>query len=170
MRSTEEAEFRAYAAARMRDVRRTAFLLCGDWHHADDVTQTVFTKLYVNWEKVHKHDRLDAYVRTMVVRATFDRRRRLSWRRELSFAEPPDVTPATTDTTEDRLLLFDALAKMPPRQRAVVVLRFWEDVDVSQTAELLGCSEGTVKSQSARGLARLRELLAPEHLMEGQSR
>jgi RNA polymerase sigma-70 factor (sigma-E family) len=170
VRATDEAEFRAYAAARMRDLRRTAFLLCEDWHHADDVVQTVFTKLYVNWEKVHKHDRLDGYVRTMLVRATFDRRRRLWWRRELSFAEPPEVSAVGESSPEDRLVLFAALAKMPPRQRAVVVLRFWEDLDVSQTADLLGCSEGTVKSQSARGLAKLRDLLAPEHLMEGQPR
>jgi len=181
VRATDEAEFKAYAAARMRDLRRTAFLLCGDWHHADDVVQTVFTKLYVNWDKVQRHDRLDAYVKTMLVRATFDRRRRMSWRRELSSASPPETPTPTPSSVEDRLLLFDALAKMPPRQRAVVVLRFWQDLDVTETAHLLGCSEGTVKSQSARGLAKLRELLAPsdspsgspsdsEPLMEGQPR
>ena len=74
------------------------------------------------------------------------------------------------DSVEDRLVLFDALAKMPARQRAVIVLRFWEDLDVGQTAQLLGCTEGTVKSQSARGLAKLRELLASEPQMEGQPR
>jgi RNA polymerase sigma-70 factor (sigma-E family) len=162
VRAADEAEFKAYAAGRMRELRRTAFLLCGDWHHADDVVQTVFTKLYVNWDKVQRHDRLDGYVRTMLVRATFDRRRRLSWRRELSSAEAPETAIVAPSSVEDRLLLFDALAKMPPRQRAVVVLRFWEDLDVAETARLLGCTEGTVKSQSARGLAKLRELLAPE--------
>ena len=174
MRAADEAEFKAYAAGRMRDLRRTAFLLCGDWHHADDVVQTVFTKLYVNWDKVQRHDRLDGYVRTMLVRATFERRRRMSWRRELSSAEPPDIGATPTGSVEDRLVLFDALAKMPPRQRAVVVLRFWEDLDVTETAHLLGCTEGTVKSQSARGLAKLRDLLAPEpapaELTRGQQR
>ena len=158
----------------MLDLRRTAFLLCGDWHHADDVVQTVFTKLYINWAKVQRHDRLDGYVRTMLVRATFDRRRRLWWRRELSSAEPPETATIAASSIEDRLMLFDALAKMPPRQRAVVVLRFWQDLDVSETAQLLGCTEGTVKSQSARGLAKLRELLAPEsalsELSKGESR
>lgn len=168
MRATDEAEYKAYAGARMRELRRTAFLLCGDWHHADDVVQAVFTKLYLNWGKVQRHDRLDAYVRTMLVRATFDRRRRLSWRREVSWAEPPEVPARGDSSVDDRLLLFDALAKMPPRQRAVVVLRFWEDLDVAETAHVLGCSEGTVKSQSARGLAKLRELLAHQYLMEGQ--
>ncbi|HZV25037.1 MAG TPA: SigE family RNA polymerase sigma factor [Acidothermaceae bacterium] len=170
MRAADEAEFKAYAAGRMRDLRRTAFLLCGDWHHADDVVQTVFTKLYVNWDKVQRHDRLDGYVRTMLVRDTFDRRRRLSWRRELSSAEPPETPTVPTSSVEDRLMLFDALAKMPPRQRAVVVLRFWEDLDVTETAHLLGCTEGTVKSQSARGLAKLRELLAPEPAPAGLTR
>lgn len=173
MRAADEAEFKAYAAARMRDLRRTAFLLCGDWHHADDVVQTVFTKLYINWDKVQRHDRLDGYVHTMLVRATFDRRRRLSWRRELSSAQPPETPTATAASVEDRLVLVEALAKMPPRQRAVVVLRFWQDLDVTETAHLLGCTEGTVKSQSARGLAKLRELLATEpaaELMEGHRR
>jgi len=168
MQATDEAEFKAYAAARMRELRRTAFLLCGDWHHADDVVQTVLTKLYLNWTKVQQRDRLDAYVRTMLVRATFDRRRKLSWRREVSSAALPEAPSRASGNVEDRLLLFDALAKMPPRQRAVVVLRFWEDLDVAETAAVLDCSQGTVKSQSARGLAKLRELLAPEHLMEGQ--
>jgi RNA polymerase sigma factor (sigma-70 family) len=94
----------------------------------------------------------------------------LSWRRELSSAAPPETATTAAGSVEDRLVLFDALAKMPPRQRAVVVLRFWQDLDVTETAHLLGCSEGTVKSQSARGLAKLRELLANEHLMEGQPR
>jgi RNA polymerase sigma-70 factor (sigma-E family) len=170
MRAEDEAEFKGYAAARMRDLRRTAFLLCGDWHHADDVAQAVLTKLYTNWEKVQRRERLDAYVRTMLVRATFDRRRRMSWRRETSAADPPETVDHGSGSVEDRLLLFDALAKMPARQRAVIVLRFWEDLDVSQTAQLLGCSEGTVKSQSARGLAKLRELLPAETLMEGQPR
>lgn len=170
MRAEDEPEFKAYANARMRDLRRTAFLLCGDWHHADDVVQTVFTKLYVSWDKIQKQDRLDAYVHTMLVRATFDRRRRFGWRRELSSASPPDIPVREGSNVEDRMLLFDALAKMPPRQRAVVVLRYWEDLDVAETAQVLHCSEGTVKSQSARGLAKLRELLANEHLMEGQHR
>ena len=77
MRATDEAEFKAYAAARMRDVRRTAFLLCGDWHHADDVTQTVFTKLYVNWEKVHKHDRPTSLLEPVEPPRHRPRRRRL---------------------------------------------------------------------------------------------
>ena len=169
MNAEDEADFRSFAASRMRDLRRTAYLLCGDWHHADDVTQTVLTKLYTNWNKVQERGRVDSYVRTMLVRATFERKRRFWWRRELSSAQPPD-TPADVDThVEDRLVLLEALGKMPPRQRAVLVLRFWEDLDVAETAATLGCSEGTVKSQTARGLTNLRALLANSHLMEGRS-
>jgi RNA polymerase sigma-70 factor (sigma-E family) len=168
MRADDEAEFKAYAAARMKGLRRTAFLLCGDWHHADDVVQVVLTKLYANWDRVQKRDRVDAYVRTMLVRTTFDRNRRFWWRREISAADPPErAVAATSDQLENRIVLLEALAKMAPRQRAVLVLRFWDDLDVAETAGILGCTEGTVKSQTARGLANLRALLPEDHLVEG---
>jgi RNA polymerase sigma factor (sigma-70 family) len=123
----DEADFRNFAESNMRSLRRTAFLLCGDWHHADDVVQTVLTTLYRNWPRIQRRERVDAYVRTILVRATFDRRRRLSWRREITSAEPPE-TPSDHDLhIEDRIVLVAALAKMPPRQRAVLVLRFWDD-------------------------------------------
>lgn len=165
MNAGDEADFRNFAESNMRSLRRTAFLLCGDWHHADDVVQTVLTKLYRNWPKIQRRERIEAYVRTMLVRATFDRRRRLSWHREITSAEPPE-TPSNHDHhIEDRIVLLAALAKMPPRQRAVLVLRFWGDLDVADTAAALGCSEGTVKSQTARGLTHLRALLSePENL------
>lgn len=169
MDADDEADFRNFAASRMRGLRRTAFLLCGDWHHADDVTQTVLTKLYCNWTKIQRRERVDAYVRTMVVRATFDRKRRFSWRRELSSAHPPETPIADNAHVEERMVLLDALAKMPPRQRAVLVLRFWDDLDIADTASALGCSEGTVKSQTARGLVTLRALLSDSQLMEGHS-
>jgi RNA polymerase sigma-70 factor (sigma-E family) len=153
----------------MRDLRRTAYLLCGDWHHADDVTQTVLTKLYRNWNKIQERERIDSYVRTVLVRATFERRRRFWWWRELSSAQPPETATEVDSHVEDRLVLLEALGKMPPRQRAVLVLRFWEDLDVAETAATLGCSEGTVKSQTARGLTNLRAMLTGSHLMEGRS-
>jgi RNA polymerase sigma-70 factor (sigma-E family) len=165
----DEADFRNFATSNLRQLRRTAFLLCGDWHHADDVVQTVLTKLYTNWNKIQRRERVDAYVRTMIVRATFDRRRRFAWRRELTSAEPPETPIDDNHHVEDRMVLIDALAKMPPRQRAVLVLRFWDDLDVTDTAAALGCSEGTVKSQTARGLTNLRALLeGPDHLAGSQ--
>lgn len=169
MNAEDEADFRSFAASRMRDLRRTAYLLCGDWHHADDVTQNVLTKLYANWNKIQERERVDSYVRTILVRATFERRRRFWWRRELASAQPPEVPIDGDNHVEDRVVLLEALGKMPPRQRAVVVLRFWEDLDVADTAATLGCTEGTVKSQTARGLTTLRTLLADSHLMEGRS-
>ena len=167
MHASDEAEFRAYAAARMRPLRRTAFLLCGDWHHAEDAVQTVLTKLYTRWDRVDRRDSLDAYVRTMLVRTTLERRRRSWWRREVSTAQVPDTEPVYDVEPAERMALMAALAQMPPRQRAVVVLRFWEDLDVAQTAAALGCSTGTVKSQTSRGLATLRLLLTQP--MEGRS-
>ncbi|MDX6243275.1 MAG: hypothetical protein QOE76_998 [Frankiales bacterium] len=167
MNTEDEAEFRTYAAARMIALRRTAYLLSGDWHHAEDAVQNVLTKLYVHWERVKRNDSLDAYVRTMLVRATLERRRRTWWRREVSVEALPDTTSQPADPTDDRLDLIAALAQMPPRQRAVIVLRFWEDLDVAQTAEVLGCSEGTVKSQTSHGLATMRRLLSNPRL-EGQ--
>ena len=167
MNAGDEADFRNFAESNMRSLRRTAFLLCGDWHHADDVVQTVLTTLYRNWPRIQRRERVDAYVRTMLVRATFDRRRRLSWRREITSAEPPE-TPSDHDLhIEDRIVLLAALAKMPPRQRAVLVLRFWDDLDVADTAAALGCSEGTVKSQTARGLTHLRALLSESENLAG---
>jgi RNA polymerase sigma-70 factor (sigma-E family) len=167
MDAAAEAEFNTFASARMRDLRRTAYLLCGDWHHADDVTQTVLAKLYSNWSKIQERERIDAYVRTMLVRATFERRRKVWWRREINSPRPPEVAISDDGRVEERMVLVDALAKMPPRQRAAVVLRYWQDLDVAETARALGCSEGTVKSQSARGLATLRALLTES--MEGRS-
>jgi RNA polymerase sigma-70 factor (sigma-E family) len=169
MRAEDEAEFKAFAAARMTHLRRTAYLICGDWHRADDAVQNVLVKLYVHWERIGRTERLDAYVRTMLIRATLDHRRRFWWQREISTGAPPDIVTAQSTQVEDRIVLVDALAAMPPRQRAVVVLRYWEDLDVTETATVLGCSEGTVKSQSARGLARLRNLLADPHLMKETS-
>lgn len=166
MRADDEAEFRSFAASNMRALRRTAFLLCGDWHHADDVVQNVLTKLYSNWPKIQHRENVGAYVRKMVVRATFERRRRFSWHREVSFAQPPETPTADEPHVEDCVVLLSALAKIPPRQRAVLTLRFWDDLDVAQTASILGCTEGTVKSQTARGLSALRALLADSHLME----
>lgn len=169
MNAGDEADFRNFAESNMRNLRRTAFLLCGDWHHADDVVQNVLSKLYCKWSKIQQRERVDAYVRTMLVRATFDRQRRLSWHREITSAQPPEMPSGDNNQIEDRIVLLDALAKMPPRQRAVLVLRFWDDLDIADTAAALGCSEGTVKSQTARGLIHLRALLShPEPLAGSQ--
>src|SRR5262249_32307315 len=147
-------------AARGASMRSMAYLMCGDWHLAEDLVQIAFTKLYLAWHRVSRHDVLDGYVRQIVVRAFLDNTRR-PWRRQ----QPPDMAagihdvPVDDSGPEDRLVLLRALAKVPPRQRAVLVLRYWEDTSVEQTAAVLGCSPGTVKSSAARGLDLLRREL-----------
>ncbi|HEX3789225.1 MAG TPA: SigE family RNA polymerase sigma factor [Pseudonocardiaceae bacterium] len=156
-----EREFAEYFAARREAVRRSAFLLCGDWHRADDLAQTAFVALHRHWRKVRDRGALDAYVRRTLVRAVIDESRR-PWRRERFTDEVPEVAdtaggaPELDDTVVTRATLVAALRKVPPRQRAVLVLRFLEGMDVAGAAEVLGCTEGTVKSQTARGLAALR--------------
>jgi RNA polymerase sigma-70 factor (sigma-E family) len=157
----DEQEFAEYFEARREAVRRTAYLLCGDWHRADDLTQTAFVALHRRWRKVRDRGALDAYVRRTVVRAMIDESRR-PWRRERfvdELPEPASVDGEVGDTVATRSALLDGLRRVPPRQRAVLVLRFLEGLDVAGTAEALKCSEGTVKSQTSRGLAALREAL-----------
>lgn len=160
MRADADEEFTAYAAASAARLRRTAYLLCGDWQRAEDELQAALVKLYLSWNRVRAREALDAFVRKTLVRGLIDEHRR-PWRRERAQATLPDrPMPDEPLPVEDRLAVRDALALVPPRQRAVLVLRYYEDCDVAETARLIGCSEGTVKSQTARGLARLRELLA----------
>jgi RNA polymerase sigma-70 factor (sigma-E family) len=167
--AAHDGEFTQYYVARAPAMRSTAYLLCGDWHTAEDLVQTAFTKLYLAWNRLSGHDRIDGYVRQTLVRAFIDLRRR-PWRRELPSADgyrersggpAGGGDPARHDAaTEERLVLLRALAAVPPRQRAVLVLRYWEDLSEAATAAILGCSLGTVKSQAARGLANLREQLS----------
>jgi RNA polymerase sigma-70 factor (sigma-E family) len=157
----DEQEFAEYFAARREAVRRTAYLLCGDWHRADDLTQTAFVSLHRRWRKVRDKQALDAYVRRCVVRAVIDESRR-PWRRERFVDEMPETSSGDGEIGESvatRATLLDGLRRVPPRQRAVLVLRYLEGLDVAATAVALKCSEGTVKSQAARGLDALRAAL-----------
>jgi RNA polymerase sigma-70 factor (sigma-E family) len=134
-------------------------MLCGDWHWADDLTQSAFMRLAVSWRKVNDRQALDAFVRTCLMRAYFSDLRRVWRRSERTVAEPPEVA-APIEDAQDRTAFLAALRRIPPRQRAVLVCRYYQDLDVAATAQTLGCSEGTVRSQAARGLAKLRGLLA----------
>ena len=160
----EHRQFREYFTARRELVRRTAYVLCGDWHWADDLAQTAFMRLAVNWRKVRDQQALDAYVRTCLVRAYLSDARRMWRRRERSTAELPEraAVAGPTDGAAGRLTFAVALRRLAPRQRAVLVCRYYQDLDVAATAATLGCSVGTVKSHAARGLARLRELLGQD--------
>lgn len=160
-----DTDFSRYFAARAHTLRSTAYLLCGDWHRAEDLTQSALLKLYLAWPRLARHDALDSYARQIVVRTFLAERRRLWRKREHLIDLPPDVEATPDSTTEQRMVILNALAAVPPRQRAVLVLRYWHDLSVEETAAALGCSLGTVKSQGARGLATLRQRLGP-HLDE----
>ncbi|ALG10151.1 SigE family RNA polymerase sigma factor [Kibdelosporangium phytohabitans] len=153
--------FADYFAARSDAMRRTAYLLCGDWHRAEDLVQVAFTKLYLAWKRIAKREAMDAYARQTLVR-TFLSERRLGWFRKESVASEHADVPITGYGPEDRMVLQEALKQVPPGQRAVLVLRYWEDMSVDETAHVLNCSTGTVKSQAARGLQTLRGLLTDQ--------
>jgi RNA polymerase sigma-70 factor (sigma-E family) len=156
-------DFGDYVDARALVMRRTAYLLCGDWHRAEDLVQTALAKMYAVWPKLVRVESLDAYARKVLVRTAIDESRLAFRRRETAVPAVPDWATDGTDVAA-KLDVRAALATLPPRQRAVVVLRYWEDQSIEETARLLGCSTGTVKSQAAKGLASLRRLLEPEEV------
>ncbi|GLY43597.1 RNA polymerase sigma24 factor [Amycolatopsis sp. NBRC 101858] len=159
MRRPEEAGFRDYVTARMDVLRRTAYLLCRDWHLADDLVSITIGKLYRHWPRARRMDHVDAYVRRILVRTWLDEKAR-AWRREEPAETLPELVVPPSDDVVERLGLLELLDVLPPRRRAAVVLRYYCDLSVEETAEILECSPGTVKSQTARGLDSLRALVA----------
>ncbi|MWA06815.1 SigE family RNA polymerase sigma factor [Actinomadura sp. LD22] len=162
-------EFTAYVTARTPWLRRVAYLLCQDWHRADDLVQTAITRLYLHWRRASAADNIDGYARTVLIRV-FLAEQRGGWRRRVRLVPAlPDGPDGPLDLAGD-LDLREALAGLPPRQRAAVVLRFYCDLSVEQTADVLNCSTGTVKSQTARGLDALRRGLRPvQSLTDGEN-
>ena len=157
-------EFGELFASRAAPLRRTAYLLCGDWHRAEDLVQTSFARVYAAWPRVRDRQALDAYLRRTLLNVHLDESRR-RWRGETPTAELPETAVAAEGTvTEDRMVLLAALAQVPARQRACLVLRYFDDCSVEDTARALSCSEGTVKSNTARGLTALRAALASSGL------
>jgi len=156
VRSTRrDEEYTEFVAARLQTLRRIAHLLCADWHHADDLVQVTITRLYVHWHRVRVMDHAEGYARTILVRE-FLRQRQSGWARRVSLTdEVPDWLAAGSDH-DDAIDVNAALAELPPRQRATLVLRFYCDQTVDEVAEVLGCSIGTVKSQTSKGLGSLR--------------
>jgi RNA polymerase sigma-70 factor (sigma-E family) len=150
-------EFTEFAAADMARLRRTAYLLCGDWHAAEDLTQVALTRTLLAWRRISRQENAHAYAHRTLVNAYLGQRRtRRSG--EIPVGDLPDLL-GPSGTTDLRVVLLAALATLPPQARAVVVLRYWEDLSIDQVAEILRCSAGTVKSQSARSLKKLRETL-----------
>ena len=158
MPAETDAEFAEYVAGRLPSLRRLALLLCHDWHRADDLVQASITKLYVHWHRARKAANVDAYVRTIIVRE-FLHERRSAWARRVMLGSLLPDQPAADLDADAAIDLRAAIAALPARQRAVLVLRYYCDLDVEHSAEVLGCSPGTVKSQTARALASLRRRL-----------
>ncbi|GAB3469362.1 SigE family RNA polymerase sigma factor [Actinophytocola sediminis] len=156
MKRSEENAYREYVTARMEVMRCTAYLLCRDWHTADDLVSITISKLYRHWSRIGEHDTIDAYVRKALLNTWLSEKRRPWHRREQPTDELPELAPATEYAVVNRAQLIDLLDGLPPRRRAAVVLRHYLDLSVEETAEILGCSVGTVKSQTARGLDTLR--------------
>jgi RNA polymerase sigma-70 factor (sigma-E family) len=164
----------AYVEAKVSWLRRVAYLLCQDWHRADDLVQTSITKLYIHWRRASKVENLDGYVRTILVNTYLAEQRTTWWRRVVPLnglrgedetgvaaaAGPAALSRDEADLVDLSVDLAVALAALPPRQRAAIVLRHYCDLSVEETADLLSCSTGTIKSQTARGLATLRTALA----------
>ena len=148
-------DFAEFVAARSRQLTRLAYVLTGDQHAGEDLLQNALVKAAANWGRIHTAP--EAYVRRIMYREQISWVRRRARRRETVMAQVPE--PATADdaaSVEARLALRDALLALPPRRRAVLVLRYLEDLPESQVAEILGCSIGTVRSQNHKAVTQLR--------------
>lgn len=164
-RSLRDEEFSVFVRARRIELLRSACLLAaGDSHRAEDLVQTALARLYVAWPRVRRSGTQAAYAWRILVNAHLDEVRQPRWRREHYVSDPPDSPgagpPGALPDGIDGDQIRAALAALPPRMRAAIVLRHWMDLSVEETASLLHCSEGTVKSQTAKAAARLRQLLA----------
>lgn len=148
--------FEEYVGARRPALLRTAYLLTGDAHDAEDLVQVALVKAVPHWARIA--DDPEPYVRKILARESVSRWRRRRWR-EVHTDRVPETAAATPADvpTDDRVALQQALARLAPRQRAVIVLRYYEDLTEVETARVLGISVGTVKSQARDALARLRE-------------
>jgi len=159
--SDRDEEFGAFIRNCATPLHQTAYLLCGDWHLAHDLVQDTLVKAYQHWPRVRRADSPDAYIRAILLNEARGRWRRRE--RALPVSRFPEgrepVAPDQTDEITRRAGLLQALLALPLRQRATVILRYLEGLSERETAAALGCSEGTVKSQSARALATLRTFL-----------
>ena len=162
MSRSRDAEYCEYVATRLSSLRRLAVVLCDDWQRADDLVQVTLTKLYVHWGRARAADHPDAYARTMLVHEFIAERRSL-WVKRVRLVGSVSDSPAAVVDHDVVLDLRAAVAALPARQRATLVLRFYCDLNVDRCAEVLGCSPGTVKSQTARALETVRRALGPGH-------
>jgi RNA polymerase sigma-70 factor (ECF subfamily) len=150
-----EDDFRRFVVGRQRALLRTAWLLTGDWATAEDLVQTALLRAWPHWGRISAGEGADAYVRRIMINKSFDWRRR-RWSGEIPTEVLPESAGFDGTSTDVHLLLLRAVRSLPPRQRTVIVLRYFDDVSEANTAAAMGCSVGTVKSQTAKALATLR--------------
>jgi RNA polymerase sigma-70 factor (sigma-E family) len=160
--SDEERRFTVWALARVSRLHRTAYLLCGDWHAAEDLVQDALARAALHWRRIEGTDSPDAYVRKILLNEA-----RKRWRPRRAKERPSLETNQRSidDGSSERAAraeLMQALSGLPPRQRAAVVLRYFEQLSEAETAAALGCSVGTIKSSTHRALATLRHTLTSE--------
>lgn len=170
MARSHDEEFTAFAAGALPQLRRTAYLMCGDWHRAEDVAQDALIRVYGAWRRIERHEGLLSYARRTTVRLLIDESRR-PWRRERPTASHHAevwVNDGAGAVLDERDAMIRALSQLPPRRRACVVLRYYHDLSVAETADVLGCSQGTVKSQTAHAIDSLRSLLGDAVLEKGR--
>ena len=151
-----DADFAAYMQARQSSLLRTAYLLTGDRHTAEDLVQTAFAKLYLSWDRVQRRELVDGYVRRILVNEHNSLWRRPFKRREVVAERLPETHAVDRHDTGEGAALWSFVQTLPRRQRAVIVLRYYEDLSEAETADVLGISVGTVKSQASRALAAMR--------------
>ncbi|SCL17500.1 RNA polymerase sigma-70 factor, sigma-E family [Micromonospora pallida] len=159
-RAARDEEFTAFVASAAPRLRRTAYLMCRDWHLAQDLTQITLTKMYASWGRIWRTANLEAYSRRVLINAVFDQKKRRS-HSEIALAQLPEVS-GQMPSTDLHVTLMNALATLPLRDQAIVVLRHWEDQSVDSVAEILDVSASVVKMRSARALSRLRALLGED--------
>ncbi|MCP3769463.1 MULTISPECIES: SigE family RNA polymerase sigma factor [Streptomyces] len=165
MKTSTEADFRAFVVSRWPRMLRSAHLLTGHHHDAEDLVQAALAKAYVRWERIQRTDDPDSYVWRIMINANVDRLRRAKVREWLTDRFPEPAAPDHDDTVAERSAVLDALARLSAKQRAVVVLRYLEDRSETEVARLLGTGVGTVRSHTARALRKLREeALVPEEV------
>ncbi len=156
MNATEREQFEEFMTSRWPGLVRLAFGLTGDRWLAEDLAQTALASAYASWWRVRRADDPDAYVRRILVNASRSRFRRHRVTEQPAASAPEVAVPDPAASVDERSALVEALQALPQRQRAVVVLRYWEDLSDAQAGALLGCSASTVRSQAARALAKLR--------------
>ncbi|WP_305789678.1 SigE family RNA polymerase sigma factor [Symbioplanes lichenis] len=162
-RRARDEEFTAFVESTATRLRRSAYLMCRDWHLAQDLTQQTYTKMYATWNRIRTSPNLESYSRRVLMNLVFDQARSRK-STELVVADPPDHSAGPPPSPELRLALVDALAHLPLDDRAVLVLRHAEDHSVDTVATILGLSVSAVKMRNARALAKLRTLLGQDFL------